>query len=122
MVIKKWFKESIALLNWVEGIAHLIIASIGLWGCIALGVFDVRIMAPIIENFIFGLFSVLTGIVMLDMINGKIKSKKPDIEIAGEKYVEQFSAILTDEVLEYMRESFREGAEWALKSNNSQKD
>ena len=71
MKIKKWFSESVALLNWVEGITHLIVSGVGLWGCISINVFDIRVMTPIVENFIFGIFSVLTGIVMLDLIKSK---------------------------------------------------
>jgi len=61
------------LLNWIEGIVHLVISCIGLWGCVMLKVFDVRIMAPIVENFIFGVFSVLTGIVLINAAKKKIK-------------------------------------------------
>ncbi len=57
----KWLLSSMAMLNAVEGIVHLIVASIGLWGVIALGTFDVRILLPIIENIILGGFSLLTG-------------------------------------------------------------
>ena len=71
MKIKTWVRESVALLNWVEGITHLIVSGIGLWGCIAIKVFDIRVMTPIVENFIFGAFSILTGIVMMDLIKKK---------------------------------------------------
>lgn len=71
--MKKLFIKFMALLNWIEGIVHLIISGIGLWGCIMLKVFDVRIMAPIIENLIFGVFSVLTGIVLINAAKKKVK-------------------------------------------------
>ena len=71
MTIKTWFQESVALFNWVEGITHLVVSGVGLWGCIAINIFDIRVMTPIVENFIFGIFSVLTGIVMMDLIKKK---------------------------------------------------
>jgi hypothetical protein len=62
--IKKLFVKAVAVLNTVEGIVHLIVASIGFWGCFDLRIFDFRLLLPNIENFVFGLFSILTGIIM----------------------------------------------------------
>jgi hypothetical protein len=56
-----WLMNAMAMLNTVEGIIHLIVALIGLWGAFATGVFDFRLLLPIIENFILGAFSLLTG-------------------------------------------------------------
>lgn len=56
-----WLLKSMAMLNTVEGIVHLIVACIGIWGVIATGVLDFRLLLPIIENLILGLFSLLTG-------------------------------------------------------------
>lgn len=52
---------SIALLNTIEGIVHLVVASIGVWGMVDTNTYDLRVWLPAIENFIFGLFSILTG-------------------------------------------------------------
>jgi hypothetical protein len=56
-----WLMASMALLNAVEGIVHLIVALIGGWGSIDTGVTDFRVWLPILENFILGIFSLLTG-------------------------------------------------------------
>lgn len=57
----KLFMRSLAVLNTAEGIIHLIVALIGVWGVIALGDSNIGVWTPIIENFIFGIFSILTG-------------------------------------------------------------
>lgn len=62
--IVNWFVKGLALFNAAEGIIHLIVAFIGLWGCFATGVWDWRVLSPIVENFIFGIFSLFTGIVL----------------------------------------------------------
>ena len=56
-----WLMASMALLNAVEGIVHLIVAGIGAWGGIDTSVTDIRVWLPIIENFVLGIFSLLTG-------------------------------------------------------------
>lgn len=56
-----WLMASMAVLNAIEGIVHLVVALIGTWGVTATGVFDIRILLPIIENFVLGLFSLLTS-------------------------------------------------------------
>lgn len=76
MKIRRWFQESIALLNWIEGITHIVVSGIGFWGCISIRVFDIRVMTPIVENLIFGVFSIVTGIVMLSMIKDKKRTRK----------------------------------------------
>lgn len=52
---------SIAILNTIEGVVHLIVATIGTWGMVDTNTYDIRIWLPAIENFIFGIFSILTG-------------------------------------------------------------
>lgn len=56
-----WMMASMALLNAIEGIIHLVVAIIGMWGAIDINVYDIRIWLPIVENFVLGLFSLLTG-------------------------------------------------------------
>ena len=56
-----WLMASMALLNAVEGVIHLVVSVIGAWGAIDISVFDIRVWIPIIENFVLGLFSLLTG-------------------------------------------------------------
>ena len=84
MEIKRKFKQlifqAVAILNTVEGIIHLIVASIGFWGCFDLKVFDFRVLLPNIENFIFGIFSILTGVIMSKWST----DKKP--ELTPEEY------------------------------------
>ena len=62
--MKKWIIKGLALLNALEGIIHIIVAIIGFWGIVDIGMNDWRILIPPLENFIFGLFSVLTGYVL----------------------------------------------------------
>lgn len=62
--IFKWFIKGLAVFNLYEGIIHLVIAVIGLWGCWATGTWDWRVLAPVVENTLFGFFSVFTGIVL----------------------------------------------------------
>ena len=57
----KLFMRSLAVLNTAEGVIHLVVAFIGVWGVIALGDSNIGVWTPIIENFIFGEFSILTG-------------------------------------------------------------
>jgi len=56
-----WFMASMAVLNAVEGVVHLVVALIGSWGVIDTQVYDIRILLPILENFVLGVFSLLTG-------------------------------------------------------------
>lgn len=56
-----WLMASMAVLNAVEGIVHLIVALIGAWGAVDISVIDARVWLPIVENFILGIFSLLTG-------------------------------------------------------------
>lgn len=56
-----WLMTSMAMLNAVEGIIHLVVALIGGYGAVDISVYDFRVWMPIIENFILGIFSILTG-------------------------------------------------------------
>lgn len=56
-----WLMASMATLNAIEGIVHLVVAGIGTWGMFAERVMDIRIWLPIVENIILGGFSLLTG-------------------------------------------------------------
>lgn len=58
-----------AILNSVEGIIHIIVATIGMWGCIDLNIYDIRVLLPNIENYVFGIFSIITGIIMQKISN-----------------------------------------------------
>lgn len=59
--VGKWILKSMAVLNTLEGVIHLVVAVIGIWGIVATGVSDFRIMLPVIENIILGGLSLLTG-------------------------------------------------------------
>lgn len=56
-----WLMASMAILNTLEGIIHLVVALIGGWGAIDTKVIDIRVWLPIFENFVLGVFSLLTG-------------------------------------------------------------
>lgn len=56
--------KSLALLNTVEGVIHLVVAFISIWGLIDKGVYDIRIWTAPLENLIFGFFSIITGYVL----------------------------------------------------------
>lgn len=60
----EWLKKGLAIFNTYEGITHLVFAGIGLWGCFETNTFDWRVMAPVIENIIFGFLSIFTGYVL----------------------------------------------------------
>ena len=62
--MKKLFIKGMAILNTLEGIIHIVIALIGFWGIIDTETWDWRIWMPSLENFVFGLFSVLTGYIL----------------------------------------------------------
>jgi hypothetical protein len=62
--IGQLFIKFLALINAAEGIIHLIFAGIGLWGSFATNIWDWRLLSPVIENLIFGVLSVATGIVL----------------------------------------------------------
>jgi hypothetical protein len=60
----KLFVKFLAVINTFEGIIHIVVAAIGLWGIIDTWTWDWRLLAPVVENFVFGLLSVATGIVL----------------------------------------------------------
>jgi hypothetical protein len=62
--MKKFLIKFLALLNTAEGIIHLVVALIGFWGIFATNTWDWRVIMPPLENLIFGLFSIFTGIVL----------------------------------------------------------
>jgi len=66
-MFKSWFVKFLGILNTIEGISHLVVTAIGLWGCISLNVYDPRILTPVVENFVFGIFSIATGLVMTNL-------------------------------------------------------
>lgn len=65
--VGKFFMKSLSLLNTAEGIIHLIVSFIGIWGIIELGDSNAGVWTPIIENFVFGVFSILTGWALNEM-------------------------------------------------------
>jgi hypothetical protein len=62
--MKKWLVKGLAILNTLEGIIHIGVALIGFWGIIDTETWDWRVLAAPVENFIFGLFSILTGYIL----------------------------------------------------------
>lgn len=54
----------IAVLNVVEGFSHLTMAGISWWGIFSSDVTDWRVMASPFEAVFFGVFSIITGIVV----------------------------------------------------------
>lgn len=70
-MVKQKYKSAVikllAVLNSVEGIIHIIVATIGTWGCLDLGIYDFRVLLPNIENYLFGIFSLLTGIIIVKL-------------------------------------------------------
>jgi len=57
----KYIMKSLSWLNTLEGVIHLIVAGIGAWGLVDINAYDIRAWTPVVENFIFGIFSILTG-------------------------------------------------------------
>jgi hypothetical protein len=62
--MKKYLIKFIAILNTLEGVIHLVVALLGFWGVVATYTFDWRVLTPPIENLIFGLFSIYTGLIL----------------------------------------------------------
>jgi hypothetical protein len=62
--IGQLFIRFLAAINALEGIFHLVFAVIGLWGSVATNTWDWRILSPIIENLVFGVLSIATGLVL----------------------------------------------------------
>lgn len=60
-MVGKFIIRSLALLNTVEGIVHIIVSIIGGWGLIDIHATDFRAWLPVVENFVFGLLSIVTG-------------------------------------------------------------
>lgn len=56
--------KSLALLNGVEGIIHLVVALISGWSLVKLGVYDFGAWLATLENIFFGVFSIFTGYVL----------------------------------------------------------
>jgi hypothetical protein len=56
-----WLLASIGILNAIEGIIHLVVALIGSWGAVDTNVVDGRVWLPIVENFVLGIFSLITS-------------------------------------------------------------
>lgn len=56
-----WIMGAMALLNTIEGLIHLVVAVIGIIGGVDIGLTDWRVWTPIVENFLLGAFSLLTG-------------------------------------------------------------
>lgn len=76
--MKKLFIKFLSLLNTSEGIIHLIFAGIGFWGLIATNTWDVRLLAAPVQNVIFGIISIFTG---LALNNRKGKRNKVFVKI-----------------------------------------
>lgn len=62
--MKRLFIQSLAVFNTVEGILHIIMALISLWGCWDTGVWDWRVMSAPVTDLAFGAFSIITGYVL----------------------------------------------------------
>jgi hypothetical protein len=60
----KWLLKGLALFNMYEGVTHLAFAAIGIWGCFATNTWDWRVLAPAVENIVFGLLSLFTAFVL----------------------------------------------------------
>jgi len=62
--MKRWLRKSLAILNSLEGVIHLIVALVSLWGIAATHTWDWRVLAAPLENAVFGAFSLWTGYVL----------------------------------------------------------
>ena len=73
MTIKSLFAKFLAYFNSFEGVSHLIIASLGLWGMFKADAFVWQLFVAVGSDFIFGFLSIATGIYM---IKHKVGHKK----------------------------------------------
>lgn len=62
----KWVRF-VGWMNSCEGTIHIIVSLIGLWGLCATGAWDPRLITPVVENFAFGVFSLATGQIMVNL-------------------------------------------------------
>lgn len=60
----KMFKKILAYLSMFEGVIHLVVSVISLWGIYELGTYDWRIMTAPIVDFVFGFTAIAAGIVL----------------------------------------------------------
>lgn len=65
--LKQVLISLLAIFNTFEGIIHLIVAVVGLWGIFDTGIYDWRLFVAPVENLIFGLFSVMTGYLLKEL-------------------------------------------------------
>jgi hypothetical protein len=67
LAIKKALISLLALFNTFEGVIHIVVAVVGLWGIFDTGTYDWRLFVAPVENLVFGLFSVTTGYLLKEM-------------------------------------------------------
>ncbi len=72
-MLMSFIKKFLALLNTAEGSIHIIVATVGMWGIFSTGIYDWRIVSPPAINFVLGLFSLLTGFVLVSKRMGVLK-------------------------------------------------
>lgn len=61
---KLWFIGALALINTWEGITHLVSSGIGFWGMWETDTWAWQLIFTTSESLVFGLLSVLTGVIL----------------------------------------------------------
>jgi hypothetical protein len=64
--MKQFIIKILMLINFAEGIIHLVVSIISFWGIYDTGAWDWRIMAAPTTDFFLGMTSLITGFVLKD--------------------------------------------------------
>jgi len=65
-MLKQFVIKILALLNFAEGIIHLVVSIISFWGMYDTGIWDWRIAAAPTTDLLLGTTSLITGFVLTD--------------------------------------------------------
>jgi hypothetical protein len=68
-MLKKFIIKALVFINLGEGIIHLVVSAVSLWGIYDLGVFDWRVLTAPITDLFLGLASLFTSYVLRDFAN-----------------------------------------------------
>jgi len=67
-MIKQFIIKILALINFAEGIIHLVVSLISFWGMYDTGIWDWRIATAPTTDLFLGFTSIITGYVLKDYV------------------------------------------------------
>lgn len=65
-MLKRLIIKALVFINFGEGIIHLVVSTISLWGIYDLGVSDWRVLTAPVTDLFLGLASLFTGYILKD--------------------------------------------------------